>query len=65
MTQTRESTLTKAARQIQQLNSKIAQLEQQHQDYVQRQQELIPEIARLKREFASGNPGFTHSDISR
>ncbi|MHC5719771.1 MAG: hypothetical protein ACYTX0_48965 [Nostoc sp.] len=38
---TRESSLTQALRQIQELNSKIAQLEQQHQDYVREQQNLI------------------------
>ena len=37
-----ESSLTQALRQIQQLNSKIQELEQQHQDYVQKQQNLIP-----------------------
>ncbi|WP_193200474.1 hypothetical protein [Nostoc sp. MG11] len=40
--QHRESSLTKALRQIQQLKSKLAELEQQHQDYVRSQQELIP-----------------------
>jgi acetolactate synthase small subunit len=39
--QKKESSLTQALRQIQQLNSKIAVLEQQHQDYVQKQQNLI------------------------
>ncbi|WP_193200435.1 hypothetical protein [Nostoc sp. MG11] len=43
--QHRESSLTKALRQIQQLKSKLAELEQQHQDYVRSQQELIPAIA--------------------
>jgi hypothetical protein len=35
--QIRESSLTQALRLLQQLNSKIAVLEQQHQDYVQKQ----------------------------
>ncbi|MHC5915683.1 MAG: hypothetical protein ACYTXE_32885 [Nostoc sp.] len=42
-----ESSLTQALRQIQQLNSKIQELEQQHQDYVQKQQNLIPAIAEI------------------
>jgi CII-binding regulator of phage lambda lysogenization HflD len=45
--QKKESSLTQALRQIQQLNSKIAVLEQQHQDYVQKQQNLIPAIAEI------------------
>ncbi|MBD2730544.1 hypothetical protein H6G96_30570 [Nostoc sp. FACHB-892] len=45
--QIRESSLTQALRQIQQLNSKIAVLEQQHQDYVQKQQNLIAAIAEI------------------
>ncbi|MCC5613042.1 hypothetical protein LC612_41805 [Nostoc sp. CHAB 5834] len=44
---TRESSLTQALRQVQELNSKIAQLAQQHQDYVQKQQNLIPAIAEI------------------
>ncbi|MBD2536763.1 hypothetical protein H6G97_49010 [Nostoc flagelliforme FACHB-838] len=43
----KESSLTQALRQIQQLNSKIAVLEQQHQDYVQEQQNLIAAIAEI------------------
>jgi CII-binding regulator of phage lambda lysogenization HflD len=43
----RESSLTQALRQIQQLNSQIAQLEQQHQDYVREQQNLISAIAEI------------------
>ncbi|NEU84450.1 hypothetical protein [Nostoc sp. UIC 10630] len=43
----KESSLTQALRQIQQLNSKIAVLEQQHQDYVQKQQNLISAIAEI------------------
>ncbi|QHG20818.1 hypothetical protein [Nostoc sp. ATCC 53789] len=43
----KESSLTQALRQIQQLNSKIQELEQQHQDYVQKQQNLIPAIAEI------------------
>jgi CII-binding regulator of phage lambda lysogenization HflD len=42
-----ESSLTQALRQIQQLNSKIAVLERQHQDYVQKQQNLISAIAEI------------------
>jgi CII-binding regulator of phage lambda lysogenization HflD len=45
--QNKESSLTKALRQIQELNSKIAVLEQQHQDYVQKQQNLIVAIAEI------------------
>ncbi|MBW4457108.1 MAG: hypothetical protein KME55_33075 [Nostoc indistinguendum CM1-VF10] len=45
--QIRESSLTQALRQIQQLNSKIAVLEQQHLSYVQKQQNLIPAIAEI------------------
>ncbi|MBN3908111.1 MAG: hypothetical protein HWQ35_16650 [Nostoc sp. NMS1] len=43
----KESSLTKALRQIQQLNFKIQELEQQHQDYVQKQQNLIAAIAEI------------------
>ncbi|MBD2512267.1 hypothetical protein H6G91_34480 [Nostoc muscorum FACHB-395] len=43
----KESSLTQALRQIQQLNSKIQELEQQHQDYVQKQQNLISAIAEI------------------
>ena len=43
----KESSLTQALRQIQQLNSKIAVLEQQHLSYVQKQQNLIPAIAEI------------------
>jgi hypothetical protein len=42
--QNKESSLTQALRQIQELNHKIAVLEQQHQDYVRGQQNLIPVI---------------------
>jgi CII-binding regulator of phage lambda lysogenization HflD len=45
--QNKESSLTQALRQIQQLNSKIAVLERQHQDYVQKQQNLISAIAEI------------------
>ncbi|QLE45611.1 hypothetical protein FD723_35700 (plasmid) [Nostoc sp. C052] len=45
--QNKESSLTQALRQIQQLNSKIALLEQQLQDYVHQQQNLIPAIAEI------------------
>ena len=45
--QNKESSLTQALRQIQQLNSKIAVLEQQHQDYVQKQKNLISAIAEI------------------
>ncbi|MBC6432183.1 hypothetical protein FM036_16015 [Nostoc sp. HG1] len=43
----KESSLTRALRQIQELNSKIAVLEQQHQDYVHQQQNLIRAIAEI------------------
>ncbi|AUB42064.1 Myosin heavy chain [Nostoc flagelliforme CCNUN1] len=43
----KESSLTQALRQIQQLNSKIAVLEQQHLSYVQKQQNLIAAIAEI------------------
>ncbi|AUB43697.1 Myosin heavy chain (plasmid) [Nostoc flagelliforme CCNUN1] len=45
--QNKESSLTQALRQIQQLNSKIAVLEQQHLSYVRSQQNLIPAIAEI------------------
>ncbi|MCF2152246.1 hypothetical protein IQ276_038845 [Desmonostoc muscorum LEGE 12446] len=45
--QNKESSLTQALRLLQQLNSKIAVLEQQHQDYVQKQQNLISAIAEI------------------
>ena len=45
--QNKESSLIKALRQIQELNSKIQELEQLHQDYVQKQQNLIPAIAEI------------------
>ncbi|MCC5611494.1 hypothetical protein LC612_33315 [Nostoc sp. CHAB 5834] len=45
--QSKESSLTKALRQIQELNSKIGVLEQQHLSYVQKQQNLIPAIAEI------------------
>ena len=43
----KESSLTKALRQIQELNSKIQELEQYHQDYVRSQQNLISAIAEI------------------
>ncbi|MBC1218768.1 hypothetical protein GNF10_27900 [Nostoc sp. UCD121] len=45
--QKKESPLTQALRQIQQLNSKIQELEQHHQDYVRSQQNLIPAIVEI------------------
>ncbi|MBD2536330.1 hypothetical protein H6G97_46420 [Nostoc flagelliforme FACHB-838] len=45
--QNKESSVTQALRQIQQLNSKIQELEQQHQDYVRSQQNLISAIAEI------------------
>ncbi|QFS51945.1 hypothetical protein [Nostoc sphaeroides] len=45
--QNKESSLTQALRQIQQLNSKIAVLEEQHLSYVQKQQNLISAIAEI------------------
>lgn len=43
----KESSLTQALREIQQLNSKIHELEQQHQEYVHQQQNLINAIAEI------------------
>ncbi|MBE9038860.1 hypothetical protein [aff. Roholtiella sp. LEGE 12411] len=43
----KESSLTKALRHINQLNFKIAELEQRHQEYVQGQQNLIETIASI------------------
>jgi CII-binding regulator of phage lambda lysogenization HflD len=43
----KESSLTKALRQIHQLKFKIQLLEQQHQEYVQGQQSLISAIAEI------------------
>ncbi len=45
--QNKESSLTQALRQIQQLNSKIQELEEQHLSYVQKQQNLISAIAEI------------------
>ena len=45
--QIRESSLTQALRQIQQLNSRIQELEQHHQDYVVSQQNLIGAVAEI------------------
>ncbi|WP_375473728.1 hypothetical protein [uncultured Nostoc sp.] len=45
--QDKESSLTQALRQIQQLNSRIQELEQHHQDYVRSQQNLISAIAEI------------------
>ena len=45
--QNKESSLTQALRLLQQLNSKIAVLEQQLLSYVQKQQNLIPAIAEI------------------
>ena len=45
--QNKESSLTQALRLLQQLNSKIAVLEEQHQDYVQKQQNLISAITEI------------------
>ncbi|MHC5761393.1 hypothetical protein [Nostoc sp.] len=45
--QKKESSLTQALRQIQELNSKIQELEEQHLSYVQKQQNLIPAIAEI------------------
>ncbi len=43
----KESTLTKALREVDQLKFKVHELEQQHQEYVQRQQNLISAIAEI------------------
>jgi TolA-binding protein len=61
---TRESSLTQALRQIQQLNSKIAVLEEQHQDYVQKQQNLISAIAEICVSPMAGSAGAADSDLS-
>ena len=45
--QNKESSLTQALRQIQQLNSKVQSLEQQHLSYVHQQQNLIGAIAEI------------------
>ncbi|MBD6621181.1 hypothetical protein FNW02_37170 [Komarekiella sp. 'clone 1'] len=45
--QHRESSLTKALRQIHQLKSKVAELEQQHQNYIRAQQSLISAITEI------------------
>ena len=45
--QNKESSLTQALRQIQELNSKIAVLEEQHLSYVHQQQNLIGAIAEI------------------
>ncbi|MBW4457773.1 MAG: hypothetical protein KME55_36930 [Nostoc indistinguendum CM1-VF10] len=45
--QNKELSLTQALQQIQQLNSKIAVLEQQHLSYVHQQQNLIAAIAEI------------------
>ena len=45
--QKKESSLARALREIQQLNSKIAVLEQQHLCYVHQQQNLISAIAEI------------------
>jgi hypothetical protein len=45
--QNKESSLTQALPQIQQLNSKIAVLEQQHLSYMHQQQNLIAAIAEI------------------
>jgi hypothetical protein len=45
--QNNESSLTQALRQIEELNHKIAVLEQQHLSYVRGQQNLIPAIAEI------------------
>ncbi|MBN3944919.1 hypothetical protein [Nostoc sp. NMS9] len=45
--QNQESSLTKALRQIQQLNSRIQELEQHHQDYMRSQKNLIAAIAEI------------------
>ena len=60
----KESSLTQALRRIQQLNSKIQELEQQHQDYVQKQQNLIPAIAERKYFSDTGSTGAADFDLS-
>lgn len=60
----KESSLTQALRQIQQLNSKIAVLEQHHQDYVQKQQNLITAIAEICDFSNAGNTGAADFDLS-
>ncbi|MEH2374136.1 hypothetical protein [Nostoc sp.] len=60
----KESSLTRALRQIQELNSKIHELEQQHQDYVQKQQNLIRAIAERKCFSNAGSRGAADFDLS-
>jgi CII-binding regulator of phage lambda lysogenization HflD len=43
----KESTVTKALREVEQLKFKIQLLEQQHQEYVRSQQDLISAIAEI------------------
>ena len=59
--QNKESSLTQALRQIQQLNSKIQELEQYHQDYVVSQQNLISAIVERK---CFSDPGSTSTSYS-
>ena len=61
--QTKESSLTKVLRLFQQLNSKVHELEQQHQDYVHQQQNLISAIAERKCFSDAGNRSAADSDL--
>ncbi|MCG6138763.1 MAG: hypothetical protein MET45_29915 [Nostoc sp. LLA-1] len=46
-TKSKESNLTKALREIHELQSQVEQLKQQHQNYVRSQQRLISTIAEI------------------
>lgn len=46
-TKSKESNLTKALRQINELESQVQELEQQHQNYVRSQRRLISAIAEV------------------
>jgi hypothetical protein len=61
----RESSLTQALRQIQELNSKIAVLEQQHLSYVRGQQNLIGAIAENLYFSDSGSTGASYFGMQR
>ncbi|MFN6497031.1 MAG: hypothetical protein RMX65_008505 [Nostoc sp. DedQUE01] len=62
--QKKESSLTQALRLLQQLNSKIQELEQQYLSYVHKQQNLIVAIAERKCFSNAGNTGAADSNLS-
>ena len=61
--QKKESSLTQALRLLQQLNSRILELEQEHLSYVQKQQNLISAIAERKCFPDAGNRSAADSHI--